>query len=201
MNSRFTKTAILAMGLALASNANAQQYDFSETIQGVSVTGSFTGTASGNLITGLSNVTVNVGGINYVSTSIDSIIQGDVRIFGSSGVGNWVQGNASASFNGRENDFIFFFNTTQSNQPVYLQSTPQYTSGTAFNYSIYSAQDELAYNTPNLSLTQYGGPTNWSVSAVTAVPEADEWAMMLLGLPLLGWVVRRKQSGMQIATA
>lgn len=29
---------------------------------------------------------------------------------------------------------------------------------------------------------------------VAAVPELGEWAMMLLGLPLLGWVVRRRQS-------
>jgi hypothetical protein len=31
-------------------------------------------------------------------------------------------------------------------------------------------------------------------NGASTVPEADEWAMMLLGLPLLGWVVRRKQS-------
>jgi hypothetical protein len=30
------------------------------------------------------------------------------------------------------------------------------------------------------------------VSSVSAVPEAGEWAMMLLGLPLVGWVTRRK---------
>ncbi|WP_347990355.1 hypothetical protein [Methylomonas sp. AM2-LC] len=36
---------------------------------------------------------------------------------------------------------------------------------------------------------------------ISAIPEADEWAMVLLGMPLLGWVVRRKQSAMQIATA
>jgi hypothetical protein len=42
---------------------------------------------------------------------------------------------------------------------------------------------------------------NGVINTVSAVPEAGEWAMMLLGLPLLGWVVRRKQSAMQIATA
>jgi hypothetical protein len=38
-----------------------------------------------------------------------------------------------------------------------------------------------------------------NLTFTSAVPEAGEWAMMLLGLPLLGWVVRRKQSEMQIA--
>jgi hypothetical protein len=33
-----------------------------------------------------------------------------------------------------------------------------------------------------------------NVKLTSAVPEAGEWAMMLLGLPLLGWVVRRKQA-------
>ena len=29
--------------------------------------------------------------------------------------------------------------------------------------------------------------------SLTPVPEAAEWAMMLLGIPLLGWMIRRKQ--------
>jgi len=35
-----------------------------------------------------------------------------------------------------------------------------------------------------------------ATNITSAVPEAGEWAMMLLGLPLLGWVVRRKQSSL-----
>lgn len=29
---------------------------------------------------------------------------------------------------------------------------------------------------------------------ISAVPEAGEWAMMLLGLPMVGWMIRRKQA-------
>ena len=29
---------------------------------------------------------------------------------------------------------------------------------------------------------------------LSAVPEAEEWAMMLLGLPMVGWMIRRKQA-------
>lgn len=35
---------------------------------------------------------------------------------------------------------------------------------------------------------------NGSFQAITAVPEPEQWAMMLLGLPLMGWVARRKKS-------
>jgi hypothetical protein len=38
-------------------------------------------------------------------------------------------------------------------------------------------------------------------SITSAVPESQEWAMMLLGLPVIGWVVRRKQSAMQKVSA
>lgn len=32
------------------------------------------------------------------------------------------------------------------------------------------------------------------VASIAAVPEPEEWAMMLFGIPLMGWVTRRKQA-------
>ncbi|WP_347989878.1 hypothetical protein [Methylomonas sp. AM2-LC] len=47
-----------------------------------------------------------------------------------------------------------------------------------------------------------GGSANYkALINFSPAPEVEEWAMMLLGLPLVGWVTRRKQSAMQIATA
>jgi hypothetical protein len=45
----------------------------------------------------------------------------------------------------------------------------------------------------NLVLTD--NPTNVAVGTLTVspVPEAEEWAMMLLGLPLMGWVARHRK--------
>jgi hypothetical protein len=63
MDFRVIKTAVLAVGLALASNENAAMYDFSETISGVSITGSFSGNANGNNITGIDNISVSANGI------------------------------------------------------------------------------------------------------------------------------------------
>ena len=62
------------------------------------------------------------------------------------------------------------------------------------NYANMVSGDVYKYEiqlTPN-PLANFG-----SVSAgfnISAVPESEEWAMMMLGLPLLGWVARRKQS-------
>lgn len=44
----------------------------------------------------------------------------------------------------------------------------------------------------------YGNNTSFNFSIdnlqITAVPEPEEWAMMLLGLLMIGWAARRKQS-------
>jgi len=56
-----------------------------------------------------------------------------------------------------------------------------------YNSALTNVQQAEVYN--YLNSTYLGGSTS-------AVPEAGEWAMMLLGLPLLGWVVRRKQAAM-----
>ena len=52
-------------------------------------------------------------------------------------------------------------------------------------------------NSSNVTSTGFG-PQGWGLAAsstfTAAVPEPEEWAMMLLGLPLISWVVRRKQS-------
>ena len=54
---------------------------------------------------------------------------------------------------------------------------------------------------PNNDLPYGGSGRGWTgnfietgfTASVGAVPEPEEWAMMLLGLPLIGWVVGRKQ--------
>jgi len=177
MDLPFIKTAILFMGLALASNANATTYDFSETIQGISITGSFTGTASGNYISGISNISVTADGTAFTGL-IDS--------YGYDNFSNsFIYGNASVTFNGVGNNFTFAQDALPNNSLT--------------NYIPYGESHQ--WDTVTIGGTTYTdaykiSPSNWSV---TAVPETGEWAMMLLGLPLLGWVVRRKQSEMQIA--
>jgi hypothetical protein len=171
MNFRFTKTAILAMGFALASNANAAIYDFSETIQGVNITGSFTGTANGNDITGISNISVNVGGIAFTGPlTAESLNSGTL-----------VQGNADVTFNGLGNNFMFIDRTDPSNvYNNYLASTPAFTTTNDIQYA--AANTAFSIN-PSISLGVQGGPTNWSVTAVP-VPSA----VWLFGSALAGLI-------------
>ncbi|WP_347986688.1 hypothetical protein [Methylomonas sp. AM2-LC] len=71
-----------------------------------------------------------------------------------------------------------------------------------YNNSTYWAKEIVAINSDGSfqgTFTDSNGTigTFNSVSGhanlVSSVPEAGEWAMMLLGLPFLGWVIRRKQ--------
>lgn len=72
--------------------------------------------------------------------------------------------------------------------------TSTFTSGTN-NWQTEYLNFTATAATTTISLTgntgsNYIGLDNVSVNAV---PEPEEWAMMLLGLPLIGWIVRRKQ--------
>jgi len=74
------------------------------------------------------------------------------------------------------------------------QGQPQQ-NGTWTNFTfnfVGKGSDTIALS--GYSGTGWLGVDNVNVHATSAVPEAGEWAMMLLGLPLVGWVVRRKQS-------
>jgi carbonic anhydrase len=62
-----------------------------------------------------------------------------------------------------------------------------------------TANGLIATSTENSYATPYWTPNDktyfsLSGSITSPVPEQEEWAMLLLGLPLVGWVVRRKQS-------
>ena len=88
MNSRFTRTAILAMGLALASNANADIFNFSEsmafthdtywsrgqTSPSIHVTGLalLTGSFNGNVDPINTNIITNITQLSFALTSISN---------------------------------------------------------------------------------------------------------------------------------
>jgi len=69
-----------------------------------------------------------------------------------------------------------------------------------FSGSAFAAPGSIYFRDMALTDNNTGIPVG-TLAITSAVPEAGEWAMMLLGLPLLGWVVRRKQAAMQIVTA
>lgn len=66
-------------------------------------------------------------------------------------------------------------------------------TGTEFNgiLQLHGTYTSLAFT---VHQPEFWHGFNIGASAVSAVPEAEQWAMMLLGLPLVSWVARRKQA-------
>jgi len=170
-------------GLLLASvAAQAATYQFSyHFLDGEVLNGAFDGNASGNLITDLSNISINVngaafgGGTHFYAFGIDAF---------------QIIGAGVASFDGKANQFLFV------NADVMHGGTPTHSvvSG-AFNGSetdtlaFYSAISGVGYGEGDGS-DPYAA-ARWSV---TAVPEPATYAMLLGGLALTGAIARRRKS-------
>lgn len=74
-------------------------------------------------------------------------------------------------------------------------------SPTSFDYlAVHFGDNELVFKFP-LGVTNFALTSTDNVAAfsnyrafVTAVPEPEEWAMMMLGLPLMGWATKYRKS-------
>ena len=150
----------LAIGM-VGGVAAAQVYDFSATFaSGDVVTGSFTGTASGNLITNLSNASVVLDGTAFTG-----------NLFTAAYNGSWYDG-AVASFDGTQNNFLFINSDLLAGDYSYTQ----------YFYSLFAPFGSYAYNFLDGATVQVGGYPTWSVAAEGAVPEPASLALMGLGL-------------------
>lgn len=173
----FAKALFLAAAVGISSGASAAdtfnyQYQFEN---GAVVSGSFLGTASGNLITGLSHITFQfASGTNTPPTSV----------FGASwanGSLEYVSGGSVMSFNGQANNFLFTDTDYPVDQGYYLYFSSISEFGTisagAGDYSVYDAFDA----------------SRWQVTS--AVPELESSVLMLAGLGVLGAIARRRRAG------
>ena len=203
---KLLKKVALTAAIALGSiAANATTFDFSYTFDPTNVandvtnagetllvTGSFSATANGAVMSNISNVQLAFNGIafngpllmegldstgNFSSTAVASL-SGDVTQT------NFVIADADVSTGAGLNNVSNYFEI--SNSPAAIT-----TGGQVFgiNYNVTDANGNFVAGS-DLTATQ----SKWTFSAVTAaVPEPESIAMLLAGLGLVGAAVRRRK--------
>lgn len=163
--------------LLLSVTAQASQtYDYSYTFNdGAKLTGVFDGVANGNLITDLSNISVYINGNPFV---------GNGNLFDASLNCCWsTSGGAIVSFDGTANNFIFTDNPNPlSPDTNHLVGTTWFTQSNSSDHTFDNGPDSV-----NVTGT-------WSVVAESAVPEPGTYPILLGGLALMAYMIRRRNS-------
>ncbi len=179
MKKLLTTAALLATTALSATLANAETFKFSyefwyhgETAAAHTVTGSFDGVRNGNLVTGLTNISVKRDDVEFYGNKSLQV----------SYVGNLSNTSAQASFDGKANDFIFtgYKNGEWSN--IFYSNSKPLVGKTGYKY----IRDHAG-----LPASQRTAPTHW---VLTPVPEPETYAMLLAGLGVMGAVARRRKA-------
>lgn len=172
--------AVCAAALLAATAAQATTYQFSYTFaNGNVVTGRFDGTAYGNLITDLSNISVAANGVAF------NAYNGTIYNFYSDdwgGQANW----AMASFDGSFNRLLFSTSPYQPGGGFFYGET--FSLGPTRAYAQGAGVDGVL---SSISTAETYSAARWSVSAV---PEPATYGMLLGGLGLVGLLARRRRA-------
>ncbi len=181
------KTALLGATLSLAAIAAQAQttFNFSYSFdpnntgngQALSITGSFTGTAAGDLISNIGNVSLSING---------TLFSGPIVIEAADAAGNWSTSVAPViSANTGLANFVFA-DADVANHPDAVNNFFYISGGQVF------ALDFNVTDAGNNPLQGYETAANgsWNVSAV---PEPATWALMAAGVGLVA-LRRRRQA-------
>jgi hypothetical protein len=194
--------AVAILSVGAMSSANANQFEFSYDFGiGYIVTGAFSGTANGNLVTNLSDISVSINGIAFNGS-------GSLLKFSFTNPVNFTRqtGESVVSFDGTANNFGFsdssmtneFFDLTAlvGSSKVGFHLKNQY----GLYSSVYNGATNALLNNDVLQKSSnfYNITPIWSLKDITpqivAVPEPESLTMMLLGLPMMVWSIRRRKT-------
>lgn len=168
--------------LGVIGNAHATLYTYSlRDAQNNLISGAFEGTASGNLITDISNISLKLNGEDVSGGHVFTALTYNEDTH------HWEYGSV-LSFNGAKNNFLFI-------NSDYIAGDYSYD---AFlnSISIESVSENYFLHRPSsVYSSMLGAPAayNWTVSAVNEVPEPASFGLISLGLAGLGAIYRRKK--------
>jgi len=174
------KSAFAVLALAAATAATATPlYNYSYTFgNGHVVSGSFRGTANGDLVTGLTDITAAMDGKSFAASFGEHWENGTP-----------IAGGAQASFSGMSNN-IMFVDQEYANTHTYVAY---------FRYLSGSIVDTYDTRTGVSSVDWSPSNAGWSLTAAKEAPAADvpepgSYALMLAGAGLMGLVLRRRKT-------
>jgi hypothetical protein len=142
------------------SNATTFQYTYTFDL-GPTISGTFEGVATGNIIQNISAASVFLNGIPFTGNP-------NLTIFSFNSATFWTPGGAYLSFDGTENNFMF----TDAPPSNVVQWTDQFFSITGAAAILPGAPPEIAYGAKNITINGFIGlgdfPPNssWQIAAV-----------------------------------
>lgn len=185
--SRFTVAIAFAVA-AIASQAETFNYSYTFT-DGTKVTGSFDGTSDGALVTGLTNISANINGAAFNGS-------GNLVGFSYDSNSGYSSGGAVVSFDGRNNNLYFVDSLDPlSGYTNYFWSVPTGGPPKGQDYEVYAGgYDLVEYEYGHNRIPYVFSSDQWSLTSVSAVPEPESYALMLVGLGFIGSLAKRRKA-------
>lgn len=179
----------LFLGLAIALSsfaARADTFNFSYTFSsGNVVSGSFSGTANGQFIDSISNISASWNGTPFNGSSSLYTATYDQSLQA------WRNDiSPIVSFDGSLNNFLFIDAEYPTGQIAYTNFFGMIGVGGGGDYQAFFANADGSDNQLHYDSGSFAS-AHWSVTS--PVPEPETYALLLAGLSLLGFAARRRK--------